>query len=30
VVNQSGLENFTFLEDWTTGIEFNKQEEEEL
>jgi hypothetical protein len=30
VVNQSGLENFTFLEDWTSGIEFNKQEEEEL
>jgi hypothetical protein len=30
VVNPQGLENFTFLEDWTTGIEFNKQEEEEL
>ena len=30
VVNSNGLENFTFLEDWTTGIEFNKQEEEEL
>ena len=30
VVNPSGLEDFTFLEDWTTGIEFNKQEEEEL
>jgi hypothetical protein len=30
VVNQSGLNDFTFLEDWTTGIEFNKQEEEEL
>ena len=30
VVNQSGLENFTFLEDWVTGVEFNKQEEEEL
>jgi hypothetical protein len=30
VVNPNGLENFTFLEDWTTGIEFNKQEEEEL
>jgi hypothetical protein len=30
VVNQQGLEDFTFLEDWTTGIEFNKQEEEEL
>ena len=30
VVNPNGLENFTFLEYWTTGIEFNKQEEEEL
>jgi len=30
VINTSGLENFTFLKDWTTGIEFNKQEEEEL
>jgi len=30
VVNPQGLEDFTFLEDWTTGIEFNKQEEEEL
>ena len=30
VINTSGLENFTFLEDWVTGIEFNKQEEEEL
>ena len=30
VVNPANLENFTFLEDWTTGIEFNKQEEEEL
>jgi hypothetical protein len=30
VVNPSGLEDFTFLQDWTTGIEFNKQEEEEL
>ena len=30
VVNQSGLQDFTFLEDWVTGIEFNKQEEEEL
>jgi hypothetical protein len=30
VVNPNGLEDFTFLEDWTTGIEFNKQEEEEL
>jgi len=30
VINTQGLENFTFLKDWTTGIEFNKQEEEEL
>ena len=30
VVNPANLENFTFLQDWTTGIEFNKQEEEEL
>jgi hypothetical protein len=30
VVNQEGLQDFTFLEDWTSGIEFNKQEEEEL
>jgi hypothetical protein len=30
VVNPQGLEDFTFLEDWTTGIDFNKQEEEEL
>jgi hypothetical protein len=30
VVNQEGLQDFTFLEDWTTGIDFNKQEEEEL
>ena len=30
VVNPQGLEEFTFLEDWVTGIEFNKQEEEEL
>jgi hypothetical protein len=30
VVNPQGLEDFNFLEDWTTGIEFNKQEEEEL
>jgi hypothetical protein len=30
VINTSGLEDFTFLEDWVTGIEFNKQEEEEL
>jgi hypothetical protein len=30
VVNPEGLENFTFLQDWTTGIKFNTQEEEEL
>ena len=30
VVNPQGLENFTFLEDWTTGITFIKEEEEEL
>ena len=30
VLNPKGLENFTFLEDWTTGITFVKQEEEEL
>ena len=30
VVNQDGLQDFTFLQDWVTGIEFNKQEEEEL
>ena len=30
VVNPDGLKEFTFLQDWTTGIEFNKQEEEEL
>ena len=30
VVNPIGLNDFTFLEDWTNGIEFNKQEEEEL
>jgi len=30
VINPQGLENFTFLEDWTTGITFNKEEEEVL
>ena len=30
VVNPQGLEEFTFLEEWTNGIEFKKQEEEEL
>ncbi len=24
------LQDFTFLQDWVTGVEFNKQEEEEL
>ena len=27
VVNPDGLQNFTFLEDWTTGITFVKEEE---
>ena len=30
VINTQGLENFTFLQDWTTGITFVKEEEEEL
>ena len=30
VLNPNGLENFTFLEEWTTGITFIKEEEEEL
>lgn len=30
VVNPQGLEHFSFLEDWTTGITFVKEEEEEL
>jgi hypothetical protein len=30
VVNPIGLNDFTFLESWTTGIEFNKQEDIEL
>lgn len=30
VINTQGLENFSFLEDWTTGITFVKEEEEEL
>jgi hypothetical protein len=29
VINTNGLEKFTFLKDWTTGIEFIKDEEEE-
>jgi hypothetical protein len=30
VVNPQGLEHFVFLEDWTSGIEFIKEIEEEL
>jgi hypothetical protein len=30
VINTQGLENFTFLEEWTSGITFIKQDEEEL
>jgi hypothetical protein len=30
VVNPDGLQDFTFLEDWTSGITFVKEEEEEL
>ena len=30
IVNPANLENFTFLDIWTTGIEFNKQEDIEL
>jgi len=30
VLNPNGLENFNFLADWTTGITFVKEEEEEL
>ena len=30
VVNPIGLQYFTFLEEWTSGIEFIKEEEEEL
>ena len=30
VLNPAGLEHFTFLEDWTTGIAFIKEIEEEL
>ena len=30
VVNPDGLQDFTFLEEWTTGITFVKEEEEEL
>lgn len=30
VINPNGLEIFTFLEDWTEGISFIKEEEEQL
>jgi hypothetical protein len=30
IANPQGLESFSFLEDWTTGITFVKEEEEEL
>ena len=30
VVNPQGLEHFSFLEDWVTGIEFIKEIDEEL
>jgi hypothetical protein len=30
VVNPIGLNDFTFLQDWVTGVEFNKQEDIEL
>jgi hypothetical protein len=30
VVNPANLEDFTFLQDWVTGVEFNKQEDIEL
>ena len=30
VVNPDGLQDFTFLEDWTSGIDFIKEIEEEL
>jgi hypothetical protein len=30
VINTNGLEKLTFLKDWTTGIEFIEEEEEEL
>jgi hypothetical protein len=30
VVNPQGLEEFTFLKDWTKGITFTKEIEEEL
>ena len=30
VVNQDGLQDLVFLKDWTSGIDFNLEEEEEL
>ena len=30
VINTNGLEKFTFLKDWTTGITFVEEEEEDL
>ena len=30
IINTQGLEDFTFLEEWTKGITFVKEEEEEL
>lgn len=30
VINPEGLENFTFLDGWVSGIEYKKQEEIEL
>jgi hypothetical protein len=30
VVNQDGLQDLVFLKDWTSGINFNLEEEEEL
>jgi len=30
IVNPKGLELFTFLKDWTSGVEFVNEEEEEL
>jgi hypothetical protein len=30
VVNPQGLEEFTFLKDWLSGVEFKEEEDEEL
>lgn len=30
VINKNGLETFAFLKDWTTGIDFIEEEEEQL